>query len=580
MTWFKNFFKNHKNDNKQVMPEKSLVPKNLVDWKLLGRLPMARVIDIDVSKINRINRYLTYQELRLERAAQEKQFNKVVLIWCMLLKNSLSYQTVLFNKVRPDWYRNYSERDALRLLQRIANKCRRWDLKLMLKRFYIQKPNGKWRPIGAPSPDSSAISRAFNDMIYFVFIDKFATYQHGFRIKRGTHTALFEVWHKTQVEGYKSVMEFDFVGYFNTVRPMWIYRYLLSRSKHLAELMIKIIYNIHYQYEEIKPERELKIIGKVREEYVAPRMHKQRQFLMEVLKHTLILKLNPHSLKILELLLGWIYGIKCKKKNEVTQKLRDLIVREGMPQGLSISPLLSTLVIEQLKAPEGLVMYADDGLHLSKEGDHSSFLRWVEQIGYLGITLAPDKSGIVKEGRFKFLGVIWDLHKQTVTYREHTKTWAGKDVTAQEVQQEMSQWFQMVAAWYGKKSKGWYWDIHKGSYAKRHYSKLPFFTTIKTVMYSWWTGKALNGHRYFIGCGIYEITKLSTLCCCSLINEHKALKLRSIKPLNLVEDGKVTNWTLKKNDYFEEIFENRLRAFTRESLPDWPNVHETLSAID
>jgi len=139
--------------------------------------------------------------------------------------------------------------------------------------------------------------------------------------------------------------------------------------------MIKIIYNIHYQYEEIKPERELKIIGKVREEYVAPRMHKQRQFLMEVLKHTLILKLNPHSLKILELLLGWIYGIKCKKKNEVTQKLRDLIVREGMPQGLSISPLLSTLVIEQLKAPEGLVMYADDGLHLSKEGDHSSFLR-------------------------------------------------------------------------------------------------------------------------------------------------------------------------------------------------------------
>jgi len=41
---------------------------------------MARVIDIDVSKINRINRYLTYQELRLERAAQEKQFNKVVLI--------------------------------------------------------------------------------------------------------------------------------------------------------------------------------------------------------------------------------------------------------------------------------------------------------------------------------------------------------------------------------------------------------------------------------------------------------------------------------------------------------------------
>jgi len=63
----------------------------------------------------------------------------------------------------------------------------------MLKRFYVPKPNGKMRPIGAPSYDSRAISRAFNDMIYYVFIDKFLPMQHGFRVKRGTHTALFEV---------------------------------------------------------------------------------------------------------------------------------------------------------------------------------------------------------------------------------------------------------------------------------------------------------------------------------------------------------------------------------------------------
>jgi hypothetical protein len=139
--------------------------------------------------------------------------------------------------------------------------------------------------------------------------------------------------------------------------------------------MIKIIYHIHYQFDEIKPERELKVIGKVMEEYVAPRMHNQRKFLFEVLGHTLTLKLSSYALLILQVILVLIYGIKCSKKNQVTQKIRKLIVREGMPQGLSISPLLSTLVIELLKAPKGLVMYADDGLHLSKDGDHSEFLK-------------------------------------------------------------------------------------------------------------------------------------------------------------------------------------------------------------
>jgi len=68
--------------------------------------------------------------------------------------------------------------------------------------------------------------------------------------------------------------------------------------------MIKIIYNIHYQFDEIKPERELKIVGQTIEEYVAPRMHKQRQFLFEILKYTLLQKMDLHSLKILELILG------------------------------------------------------------------------------------------------------------------------------------------------------------------------------------------------------------------------------------------------------------------------------------
>lgn len=39
--------------------------------------------------------------------------------------------------------------------------------------------------------------------------------------------------------------------------------------------------------------------------------------------------------------------------------------RTGLPQGLSMSPILATLAIELLEPPKGLVMYADDGLIIS-----------------------------------------------------------------------------------------------------------------------------------------------------------------------------------------------------------------------
>lgn len=43
-------------------------------------------------------------------------------------------------------------------------------------------------------------------------------------------------------------------------------------------------------------------------------------------------------------------------------KSKPYIIRRGLPQGLSFSPLLSTVVLELPETPKGLIMYADDGL--------------------------------------------------------------------------------------------------------------------------------------------------------------------------------------------------------------------------
>jgi len=75
---------------------------------------------------------------------------------------------------------------ADRMFIEIMNKFRRFDLRFMLKRFYViknkvdQSRNGatytgelregeKLRPIGAPDMPSKAMSKSFNDLIMLLF---------------------------------------------------------------------------------------------------------------------------------------------------------------------------------------------------------------------------------------------------------------------------------------------------------------------------------------------------------------------------------------------------------------------------
>lgn len=51
--------------------------------------------------VKRANRFLEHQEIRINKALKERDFNKAAFIWMILLKTSFTYQVCLMNRVVP-----------------------------------------------------------------------------------------------------------------------------------------------------------------------------------------------------------------------------------------------------------------------------------------------------------------------------------------------------------------------------------------------------------------------------------------------------------------------------------------------
>jgi len=107
------------------------------------------------------------------------------------------------------------------------------------------------------------------------------------------------------------VFEFDLKGFFNRVRPTAVFGYINKRTNILANIIMKMITEIVYEWKTLEKETELKIHGRGGGEHL-------------------------------------------------------IVSREGLPQGLPISPLLCSLALELYEPPKGLFMYADDGVFVGR----------------------------------------------------------------------------------------------------------------------------------------------------------------------------------------------------------------------
>lgn len=512
----------------------------------LGRLPSwyRRGNEDSVKQNFRANRYLTFQERRLKDAVKERKFKKAILIWLMLLKCSKTYQLCLINRVYKGWYYELQKEQADKLVKEIMNKLRRFNLWLLLKRFYVIKNkvdasrngayyNGelregeKLRPIGAPEYPSRVISKSFTDLIYLLFWDKFARHQHGYRRFRGTYSALYGVIHMLRSNKDAIVFEFDFKSFFNMVRPSWVYRILLARGQILAEVIMRLLMQVEYKYKDLFEEEELKVTYMVEHE----------------------------------------------------GKLLPRIVRKGLPQGLSLSPLLATLVLELFKPPKGLFMYADDGLFIAKTMELiEKFKKWLEDVELTGAIQAKDKTGIITKRRFKFLGCWVDRDAETIETPEGViLSWWSKNL--KEKLKSVS------PRMYEKEMEEWSWNIHPDSYLGRYgaVNDIGFLTTILVFLYGVIRKRPYKGFRFFWGVGIVDVIASSSGCLDLLSRYSKGFNLKDIKSFNkrsFITGNKFGNFeTLRSSrwrPYIEAIYENQLIGFGRKHLPEFKNLFTNL----
>lgn len=542
------------NDYRDIGPESGRIDRK---FKPLGRLPAWFPKDSEgkhdmhikaIANVRRANKYLAYMERRLWKLQESKDFEKLTLIWFILLKNSKVYQLSLFNYAYKGWYWRVKEEWAIEWLKECMNRCRKWNLRLYMKRFYLVKPGGtkydradsdkvkagllKIRPIGAPEIDSKMISRSMNNLIYMIKWDSFEDFQHGFRPGKGIHTVTFKLFEEIVDNGKTDIYEFDLKGFFNQVRIKWIYSILSRYSLLLAETIHNIVRDIHYNlgddtmWDIEECDTELKIVG----------------------------------------------------KKQLYKGVIPIIERSGLPQGLSISPVLCTMLMDVMKPPKDLFMMADDGIFLGLFQDFD-FQVWSLRMAELGIPLVPAKSRQVEDGKFKFVGIDWDLDRRELSCKKTGRTWSwgawdlmiehSDEDNVKEIRdlrnESLKEWLLTVNQKYGNatEDRSWNWRVDAESMAK-HFTERDFgiqeqASILKNSIYY---NRVRLGVRWFPSTDQYHnISFLSSLC--------NAVMLRNMKEgLGLSPLASGSNFfgppvllkreTLDKSTYLEKIAGNDL----------------------
>ena len=130
-------------------------------------------------------------------------------------------------------YEENLESNLTDLVGRLKRKAYRARL---VRRKYIPKAPGKWRPLGIPVLEDKLLQMAVTQILQAIYEVDFLPCSYGYRPGLGAHDAIKTLSRELQWGGYHFVVEADIKGFFDHVQWEWLERMLAQRIQDGALL--------------------------------------------------------------------------------------------------------------------------------------------------------------------------------------------------------------------------------------------------------------------------------------------------------------------------------------------------------
>jgi len=129
-------------------------------------------------------------------------------------------------------------------IEELVTRMKAWKYRPKpVRRVYIEKGNGKKRPLGVPAVEDKVVQMGIKKILEAIYEEDFLNFSYGFRPGRSCHQALDMLDKNIMKNRVNYVIDADIRGFFDNIDHKWMRRCLEERisDKNFLRLMVRVL---------------------------------------------------------------------------------------------------------------------------------------------------------------------------------------------------------------------------------------------------------------------------------------------------------------------------------------------------